>query len=165
MGSARVRHDLATKALPPPLVNFTFLGSSYFCIPIDILQFCLGVQLSFLELIWICQILWLVVLSRFSRVWLCATPWTAACQAPLSMGFSRQEHWSGLPFPSPCGWLGQAKISCSRVLIIANFWCKTLWVCHPIPNFPWAMRYSSLTECSGIQSHAVSPQYCAFWFF
>jgi len=30
-----------------------------------------------------------------------ATPWTVACQAPLSMGFSRQEHWSGLPFPSP----------------------------------------------------------------
>ena len=29
------------------------------------------------------------------------TPWTAACQAPLSMGFSRQEHWSGLSFPSP----------------------------------------------------------------
>ena len=29
-----------------------------------------------------------------------ATPWTVACQAPLSMGFSRQEHWSGLPFPS-----------------------------------------------------------------
>ena len=30
-----------------------------------------------------------------------ATPWTTACQAPLSMGFSRQEHWSGLPFPPP----------------------------------------------------------------
>ena len=30
-----------------------------------------------------------------------ATPWTVAFQAPLSMGFSRQEHWSGLPFPSP----------------------------------------------------------------
>ena len=29
-----------------------------------------------------------------------ATPWTGACQAPLSMGFSRQEYWSGLPFPS-----------------------------------------------------------------
>ena len=28
-------------------------------------------------------------------------PWTAACQAPLSMGFSRQEYWNGLPFPSP----------------------------------------------------------------
>ena len=29
------------------------------------------------------------------------TPWTVACQSPLSMGFSRQEHWSVLPFPSP----------------------------------------------------------------
>ena len=36
-----------------------------------------------------------------SLVWLFATPWTVACQAPLSMGFSRQEYWSGLPFPSP----------------------------------------------------------------
>ena len=43
----------------------------------------------------------LLLLSRFSRVWLCATPWMAAHQAPPSMGFSRQEHWSGLPFPSP----------------------------------------------------------------
>ena len=39
--------------------------------------------------------------SRFSRVRLCATPWTAASQASPSMGFSRQEHCSGLPFPSP----------------------------------------------------------------
>ena len=39
--------------------------------------------------------------SRFSRVQLCGTPWTAAYQASPSMGFSRQEHWSGLPFPSP----------------------------------------------------------------
>ena len=37
----------------------------------------------------------------FSRVRLCATPETAAHQAPLFLGFSRQEHWSGLPFPSP----------------------------------------------------------------
>ena len=36
-----------------------------------------------------------------SRVRLFATPWTVAHQAPLSMGFSRQEYWSGLPFPSP----------------------------------------------------------------
>ena len=43
----------------------------------------------------------LLLLSRFSRVRLCATPWTAAHQALLSLGFSRQEHWSGLPFPSP----------------------------------------------------------------
>ena len=43
----------------------------------------------------------LCMLSRFSRVRLCATPWTADHQAPLSKGFSRQEYWSGLPFPSP----------------------------------------------------------------
>ena len=39
--------------------------------------------------------------KSLSRVWLSATPWTAASQAPPSMGFSRQEYWSGLPFPSP----------------------------------------------------------------
>ena len=43
----------------------------------------------------------LLLLSRFSRVRLCATPWTAALQAPPSLGFSRQEHWSELPFSSP----------------------------------------------------------------
>ena len=43
----------------------------------------------------------LLLLSRFSRVRLCATPQMAAHQAPLSLEFSRQEHWSGLPFPSP----------------------------------------------------------------
>ena len=44
--------------------------------------------------------LWQKVKS-LSRVRLFATPWTVAYQAPLSMGFSRQEYWSGLPFPSP----------------------------------------------------------------
>ena len=39
--------------------------------------------------------------KSLSRVQLFATPWTVAYQAPLSMGFSRQEYWSGLPFPSP----------------------------------------------------------------
>ena len=43
----------------------------------------------------------LLLLSRSSRVWLCATPLTAAHQAPPTLGFSRQEHWSVLPFPSP----------------------------------------------------------------
>ena len=41
------------------------------------------------------------LLSHFSRVRLCATLEMAAYQAPLSLGFSRQEHWSGLLFPSP----------------------------------------------------------------
>jgi len=46
-------------------------------------------------------LLLLLLLSCFSRVRLCATPETAAHKAPPSLGFSRQEHWSGLPFPSP----------------------------------------------------------------
>ena len=39
--------------------------------------------------------------QSFSRVRLFATLWTIVCQAPLSKGFSKQEYWSGLPFPSP----------------------------------------------------------------
>ena len=46
----------------------------------------------------------LLLLSRFSRVRLCATPCTAAYQAPPSMGFSRQQYWSGVPLPSPITW-------------------------------------------------------------
>ena len=44
----------------------------------------------------------LLLLSHLNHVWLCATPQTAAHQAPLSQGFSRQEHWSGLPFLLQC---------------------------------------------------------------
>ena len=49
------------------------------------------------------EIIWLYRynLSGFSCVWLFVTLWTVACQAPLSMRFSRQGYWSGLPFPSP----------------------------------------------------------------
>ena len=46
-------------------------------------------------------LLLLLLLSHFSHVRLCVTPWTAAHQAPPSMGFSRQEYRSGLPLPSP----------------------------------------------------------------
>ena len=41
------------------------------------------------------------MLSHFTHARLSATPWTVAYQAPPSMGFSRQDYWSGLPFPSP----------------------------------------------------------------
>ena len=49
---------------------------------------------------WVLELL-LLLLNRFSCVRLCATPEMAAHQDPPSLGFSRQEHWSGLPFPSP----------------------------------------------------------------
>ena len=60
----------------------------------------------------------LLLLSRFSRVRLCATPQMAAHQAPLSLGFSRQKHWRGLPFPSPNAskWKVKVKsLSCVRL--------------------------------------------------
>ena len=44
---------------------------------------------------------WKVKVKLLSRIWLLATPWTTAYQAPLSMGFARQEYWSGVPLPSP----------------------------------------------------------------
>ena len=44
---------------------------------------------------------WKIKVMSLSRVWLFATPWTAAYLAPRSMGFSRQEYWSGVPLPSP----------------------------------------------------------------
>ena len=45
--------------------------------------------------------MYVCMLSRFSHIWLFATPWTIAHQGPLSMGFSKQEYWSGLPCPPP----------------------------------------------------------------
>ena len=48
-----------------------------------------------------CIILYKVKMKSFSHVWLFATPWTVADLVSLSMGFSRQEYWNGLPFPSP----------------------------------------------------------------
>ena len=58
---------------------------------------------------------WKVKVKSLSRVWLSATPWTAAHQAPPSMGLSRQEYWSGVPLPSPdclnyCSYKGSLKI-------------------------------------------------------
>ena len=59
---------------------------------------------------------WKVKVKTLSRVRLLATPWTAAHQAPPSMGFSRQEYWSGLPLPSP-----------KRAYKILNFGSNSPW--------------------------------------
>ena len=61
------------------------------------------------------EILLLLLLGRFNCVQLCAVPLTAAHQAPRSLGFSRQEHWSGLPFSSPIHESEKWKWSCSVV--------------------------------------------------
>ena len=63
-----------------------------------------------------------------SRVWLC-NPWTVAHQAPLSMGFSRQESWSGLPSPSP-GRIFPTQGSNQHLLCLPN------WGVHSLPLVP-----------------------------
>ena len=66
-----------------------------------------------------CVVLCCVMLSRCSRVQLFETPWTVARQAPLSMGFSRQVSWSGLPCPSP-GDLPNPRIECRSPTLQAD---------------------------------------------
>ena len=75
-----------------------------------------------------------VCAQLFSGVQLCVTPWTVARQAPLSMGFSRQEYWCGLPFPLPGDFPdpgGRAHVSClgSRVLLLLGH-LVTLCIFH-----------------------------------
>ena len=60
---------------------------------------------------------WKVKVKSLSCVWLLATSWTAAYQAPPSMGFSRLEYWSGVPLPSPAYTLGTHKEDKVRPLV------------------------------------------------
>ena len=70
------------------------------------------------------------MLHSFSHVSLFVTLWTVACQAPLSMGFSRQEYWSGLPFP-PQGYLHDPEIKLASIMFPALvgkfFTTSTTW--------------------------------------
>ena len=63
---------------------------------------------------------WKVKVKSLSHVWLVATSWTAAHQAPPSMGFSRQEYWSGLPLPSPKDTFGVVKKSFGIYIFFNN---------------------------------------------
>ena len=76
-------------------------------------------------------LLLLLLLSRFSHVRLRVTPQTAAHQAPPSMGFSRQEYWSGLPLPSPRLWYQRCSLAqaCTEITkgVIKDNLMKTIW--------------------------------------
>ena len=74
---------------------------------------------------------WKVKMKSLSRVRLLVTPWTAAYQAALSMGFSRQEYWSGVPLPSP---------PCSYLNPVKTFY-QTMW--QPWPWFGHCQEDSS----------------------
>ena len=79
---------------------------------------------------------------------LLATPWTAAYQAPPSMGFSRQEYWSGLPLPSPHPYivlLGAAKSLQS---------CATLW--NPIDSSPLGSAVPGIFQARVLEWVAIS---------
>ena len=78
----------------------------------------------------------LLLLSRFSRVRLCATPWTAAYQAPPSMGFSRQEYWSGLPLPSPVIMYGYETWTIMKAAAAAKLLQSCLTLCNPMDSSP-----------------------------
>ena len=68
------------------------------------------------------------VLSHFSHVRLFAILWTITCQVSLSMGFSRQEYWSGLPFPSPWGLPKPGIEPVSHISCIDRFFTtRTTW--------------------------------------
>ena len=75
-------------------VTNTFIFNSY-----DGIIYAIVSKYNIISIYWVRSML--LLLSRFSHVRLCATPLTSAHQAPPSPGFSRQEHWSGLPLPSP----------------------------------------------------------------
>ena len=61
------------------------------------------------------------------HVRLFAIPWTVACQAPLSMGFSRKEYWSRLPFPSPGNLPDPGIEALSPALAARFFTCRATW--------------------------------------
>ena len=87
---------------------------------------------------------WKVKVKSLSRVWLFATPWTAAYQAPPSLGFSRQEYWSGGPLPS--------------LLIYARY---PVTKHHTLGD---VKRRNSLSYCSGgWNSKNECQQGCSFW--
>jgi len=86
----------------------------------------------------------LLLQSCFSRVRLCATPWTAAHQASPSLGFSRKEQWSGLPFPSPMHESEKWKWSRSvRVRLLATPWTA-------VYQAPPSMGFSRQEYWSGV---------------
>jgi len=114
-----------------------------------------------------------LLLSRFSRVQLCATPWTVAYQAPPSLGFSRQEHWRGLPFPSPMHesekWKVKVK-SLSRVRPSATPWTaayqappsmgfsrQEYWSRVPLPSPSYTLTGGNLERCLASRScHGIT---------
>ena len=100
------------------------------------------------------------VLSHFSHVWLFATPWTVADQAPLSMGLSRQEYWSRLPYsiPSSSGSSRPRDWTCLRLLHLLHWQMGSLQLAPPgrsPPILTQSMQFGPVTlQCKSEYSSA-----------
>ena len=104
----------------------------------------------------------LLLLSRFSRVQLCATPQTEAHLAPPSLGFSRQEHWSGFAISFSNAWKWKVKgKSLSRVRLLATPWTtayqapppmgfprQEFWSGVPLPSLHWWYKYLQIKSAN-----------------
>ena len=120
---------------------------------------------------------WKVKVKSLSRVWPSATPWTAAYEAPPSMGFSRQEYWSGVPLPSPTSlsftisWRLLKFISSWQLVMLSNY----LILFYPLlllPSIFPSIRIFSLSPALHIRwpkfSFGISPSlkysgFISFW--
>ena len=91
------------------------------------------------------------MLSRVSPL---ATLWSVALQAPLSMGLSREEHWSGLPFLSPA-WLGVSLTLLVPVLLLLNHFSRVR-LCNPIDGSPPGSAIPGILQARTLEWVAVS---------
>ena len=96
---------------------------------------------------------WKVKVKSLSRVQLLATPWTATYQAPPSMGFSRQEYWSGVPLPSPINMINMVHIYILKHIYI-----------NLIINMSYFIMLSLLLKCNiqhmeNIKSHWTQEEH------
>ena len=106
------------------------------------------------------------MLSHFSCVRVFVTPWTVAHQAPLSMGFSKQEYWSGLPFPPP-GDLPKPGIKPTSLSLLHWQACSLPLVPPEKPNiirmqisqhFPWAPLVGHGVSCPVLPPEPPAPR-------
>ena len=123
----------------------------------------------------------MLLLRCFSHVRLCATPEMTAHQAPLSLGFSRQEHWSGLPFPSPLfytrDWQSVVKFSQPGFVskaILEHSHAECLWSTSSFalqqqsrrwqsPHVPQSLQYLICREVGQFMLYAMEEHNILFW--
>ena len=104
-----------------------------------------------------------VKVKSLSRVWLLATPWTAAHQAPPSMGFSRQEYWSGVPLPSPREPLGLPKWNLLLIGLLESPFCPLMLFSLPRRPSPLMLIFRTwyLVVPPATDTHVMTSE---FWY-